>query len=136
NLLVTQSVDRIEPGCPLCRKHSEYDADAHRYHDRDNCKSDWDTGVDFHREGGESTEREANQYSQRTAKSGQRGCFDQELKEYLLSRCTQGFTDADLASAARDRHHHDCHHANTADQEPYARQHDHNQEEHSGDLVE
>src|SRR5205814_8438850 len=108
-LLVPQRVDWVELGCALRGEHAEDQTDAHGDHHCDECKSDRDSGVDFHRQSRQPAESQADENTERAAEPGE-GCrFDQKLKKNFFSRRTQSFTDTDLAGPTRDRHHHDRH---------------------------
>src|ERR1700737_1063962 len=71
SLLVAQRADWVELGRPLRRKHSEYDADAHRHHHCDDRESEWNGGVDLHRERSESAQRQSDQKTEHAPKPGE-----------------------------------------------------------------
>src|ERR1700694_5863733 len=96
SLLVAQRVDWIELGRPLRRKHSEYDADAHRHHHCDDRESEWNGGVDLHRERSEAAQRQSDQDTEHAAEACECRRLDEELKENLSLGGAERLPDANL----------------------------------------
>ena len=69
----------------------------------------------------EQADRSSAQVAERdadgTAESGERDRLDQELDQHIVTACADRFTDANLARPLRDRHEHDVHNADAADEQ-------------------
>lgn len=108
--------DGIQLRSVSCRKISKDQANcAGRHHGHNNRRHREDKTEARPERAECQAKAECQQNAQDATDQANQSCFDEKLAQYILSPCTDGHADANLADAFRDGYEHDVHHADTAD---------------------
>ena len=94
-----------------------------------------DHGDNFNGTSGTKCQRQSDQNPNHATTDREHKGFDQELRQDVPGFCAQSFTNPDFPGSFGDRHKHDVHDANAADQQTDARHAAQEQGQDRGDLV-
>src|SRR5690242_15857677 len=133
---VSQRLNGIEPRGSRRRRDSEDHAHGDGHDRRDHRAPDRDRGCEVEEMLQELPDPDPQYDTNHPAHQGERRCLDQELPQDLSPRGARGLPQPDLPRTARHGHHHDRHHADAADEQRNAREHEHHEEECERQAVE
>src|SRR5260370_16936593 len=136
DLLIAQGLDGIEAGGFDGGVHPKEEAHAHgTAHGEHHGPERNGRRQSGHRKVDQQADAAAEQHPDDASRAGEYNSFGEELPDDVAAARADGFAHANLASALRDGHQHNVHHADAADKKPDTT-HDANQNRHRpGDLT-